>query len=260
VRRRTLAPIIAVLLLLAACDDSGSDEPRGGGAGGKGGAVTIFAPPGLTRPLEVLTTVFQKEAPGATFEFTFGRKKELQQRMQRGNPPDLYIDDSGAMESVANSDQAQGPPVDVGFDLMQLVVPKGNPKGVVEGLAAFGNGSPVVSGLCERTLACGYAATQVLGSAGVSPAPDVVNPNATDLLQAVVRGEVDVALLYRTEIRPRFFRTSVLQVPSANNVRVDYQVVLLRSDDTARRFVEWVQGSENSRRVLQVLGLLPLRV
>ena len=70
--------------------------------GGKGGsansnAVTIYAPNDLSAPLQQVTTTFQQENAGTTFQFTLGSSAELQKRIANGQTPDIYIDSTIAI-------------------------------------------------------------------------------------------------------------------------------------------------------------------
>ncbi|MGH8984411.1 MAG: molybdate ABC transporter substrate-binding protein [Acidimicrobiia bacterium] len=259
-----------LVVLVAACSDSGSGDSgaggqsgpttTGGGAGTGGGGntsggVDLYAPPELTRALEQLTTTYEEQFPGTSFAFTFAASEELQNRVEGDEEPDIYVNTANLIGPVAGSDQAEGEVVEVGSDVMQLIVARGNPKGV-DGLTVFGPDSPIVAGLCEQNAPCGYAAAGLLASAGVTPSPDVLSPSGPELLETILGGRADAGLMFRTDARSRLRRISTVSTPPESAVEISYQMLLMKDNEPARAFVEWVRTSESARQVLRARGLL----
>jgi len=271
-RHRFLIAIVVLAVVGAACDDSGSGgsedaesttstatiaapgSPEGAG-GGTSGSVDVYAPPELTRVLEQLTTTFQQEFPDVSFAFTFAAGGELGDRIENGREPDVYVDVPGAVEPLSEGDRAEADPVDFGSDVLQLVVARGNPKGV-GGLDAFGADSPVVAGLCEDDVACGYAGAGTVQASGVTPTPDVLAPTGAELLEILVAGRADAALVFRTDARSYLSRLTNVPIPPDRVVTINYQMVLMTNSEPGRAFFDWVQTSQSARQVLRTRGLL----
>ncbi len=262
--RKVVAVVVAVLVVLAAAagglyvftrDDSSNVITRtlGGGESGDPNTISIYAPSQLSKVLERLTTTFQQEQPGTTFQFTLGPSEELSNRIQSGQKPNLYIDVQRAIEPVAAETRQVAAPAAFGHDIVQLAVKRGNPK-QVDGLGVFGPGSPVTTGICGQELFCGQLDAIVLQGAGVNPAPKVVTNNVGDLTDGVKSGRIDAVLLLRTDIRSVL--TSITNIPLRPTSRVDYQMAQFRSGGITDQFVQWVQTAPSARQALRHTGLL----
>jgi len=223
-----------------------------GEGGGEGNTISIYAPNQLSKSLERVTTAFQQENPGTTFQFTLGPSADLSQRIRSGQLPSLYIDTSSAVDPVAKT-RAKAPPVAFGYDMIQLVVPKGNPK-QVSGLDAFGGGSAVNTGMCAQQEFCGGAAAYALKAAGVIAAPKVVTNNVGDLTDGVKAGSIDAVLLPRTDVRSVL--TSITNLPLPQIFRIDYQRAQFRKGGPSDQFIQWVQTSPSAREALRFSGML----
>jgi molybdate transport system substrate-binding protein len=230
--------------------------PGAGGGGGSGDSntISIYAPNELSKVLELLTTSFQQERPGKTFQFTLGPTNELIARIKGGQKPNLYIDTKAAIDQVSEKVKPVATPVAFGYDVVQLAVPPGNPKRVSD-MSIFAAGSPYTSGLCAQQLPCGVAGAQTLQRAGVNAAPKVVASNVNELVAGVRGGRVDGALMLRRETRGSIGKISKVGIPADDAVRIDYQAAQFGGGG-ATELINWLQGSPAARGILRVTGLL----
>jgi molybdate transport system substrate-binding protein len=236
-------------------DRGGSDvvtRTLGGGQAGDPNTISIYAPSQLSKPLERVTTAFQQEHPGTTFQFTLGPGSDLAQRIQQGQKPSIFIDTATSLASVKAA-RPTAPPVNFGYDWVQLAVRRGNPK-QVRGLDAFGPGSAVTTGTCSPELFCGQVDGRVLQTAGINAAPKVVTSNVSELTDGVKNGSIDAVLLPRSDLRAVI--TSIETPPIQNQYRVDYQMAQFRSSGQADEFVQWVQTAPTARQTLRSAGML----
>ncbi len=247
----------AVAFVFITRNDSSNVITRTIGRGNSGdpNTLAIYAPSELSKPLERVTTAFQQEHPGTTFQFTLGPSSELSKRIQDGQKPSIYIDAAAGVALVSAKARPTAAPVAFGNDIVQLAVTKGNPR-QVDGLGAFGSGSPVNSGICSPQLFCGRAAAEVLQHAGVNAAPKVVTNNIGDLTDGVARGRIDAVLLMRSDLRSVLTSISTLPTPPQASYRVDYQMAQYRTGGSTDQFIQWLQGSPNARHVLRFAGML----
>jgi molybdate transport system substrate-binding protein len=269
VKHSKLAVIVAVVLvlivfggLLYVIFGRGGDSNvitrtiRGGSdSGGDRNTIAIYAPNALSKPLERVTTAFQQENPGTTFQFTLGPTAELTKRIGSGEAPSLYIDLQGTLRQVPGKLQPKEASIPFGYDIVQLAARKGNPKGV-NGLDAFAAGSPVTSGICATQLPCGLADAQALQRAGVNAAPKVVASNVVELTDGIKNGSIDAVLLLRTDLRAILTSTVDVPIPAESRVRLDYHMTKFRSGGPTDQFVTWLQGSPSARNALRFAGLL----
>jgi len=264
VRRVVVIAVCAVLVLILlvgvgygirrVLDRGGSNvvtRTLGQGQAGDPNTISIYAPSQLSKPLERITTAFQQEHPGTTFQFTLGPASELAKRIQEGQIPSIYIDSADSLQTVKARPTA--PPVTFGYDWVQLAVRRGNPK-QVRNLDAFGPNSAITTGTCAPDIFCGQADGRVLQSAGVNAAPKVVTSNVTELTTGVANGSIDAVLLPRSDLRAVI--TLIETPPFPNTYRIDYQMAQFQGGGPADQFVQWVQTAPTARQTLRFAGLL----
>jgi molybdate transport system substrate-binding protein len=250
-----VAGAVLYVLLTRGSDSNVITRTVEGDGGGDSTTIAIYAPNELSKPLERVTTAFQQERPGTTFQFTLGPTAELTKRIENGEGPSLYIDMQGSLERLPARMQPKDAAIPFGYDIVQLAVQAGNPKGV-NGLDVFRSGSAQTTGICSTQLPCGYADAQALQRAGVNPTATVVTDNVVELTDGVKAGRIDAVLLLRTDIRPVL--TSILDVPipPESKIRLDYQMAPFRTNGTTTQFITWLQGSPTARDVLRRAGML----
>ena len=144
--------------------------------------------------------------------------------------------------------------MDVAANVLEIVVPRGNP-GDVAGLADLARGDLLV-GLCAEEVPCGVVAARVLDDAGVTPATDTEEADVRALLTKVVDDELDVGLVYETDVRAAGDDVEGIALPDGAPAGTRYPIAVL--EDTAERdladaFVALVDGPEGER-VLRDLG------
>jgi molybdate transport system substrate-binding protein len=277
VRHRRLAVIVsaalviivlgAVLYVFLTRNDSsnvvtrtvrGAAGAAGAGDGGGGGdtnTISIYAPSELSKIMERVTTTYQRERPGTTFQFTLGPTADLAERIRNGQTPSIYVDTNGSIAKVPPKVKATAAPIPFGYDIVQLAVKRGNPK-QINGLNAFGSGSPMTTGICATQLPCGWADAQTLQRAGVNAAPKVVAGNPSELTDGVKSGQIDAVLLLRSDLRAAITGISNIAIPPQSIVRVDYQMLKFKTGGPTDEFFNWMQGSPSARQVLRLAGML----
>jgi molybdate transport system substrate-binding protein len=262
--KRTVTLVVCVVFALVAIlgvgyavrrlldrGNSGLSTKTLGGSGGESNAISIYAPNQLSKVLEQVTTAFQQENPGTTFQFTLGPSDELAKRVRDGQKPNLYIDVGSAIDPVSAKARGTVAPVAFGYDIVQLATMRGNPKQVE--LAAFGN-SALNTGICGPELFCGKLDTLVLDGVGVKTTPKVVTNNVGELTDGLKNGQIDAVLLLRTDLRSALANITTPPMPST--FRIDYKMLQLRNGGPANQFIQWVQGSPNARHALRFAGML----
>jgi molybdate transport system substrate-binding protein len=226
---------------------------RGAAATNDSNTVSIYAPNELSKVLERVTTAFQQENPGTTFQYTLGPTADLLKRIRGGQKPGLYIDVVGSLRELPPKSKPPTEAVPFGYDIVQLAVNAKNPK-QVNGLDAFAAGSPIMSGVCAPELLCGRADAQALQSAGVTAAPKVVSSNVSELTDGIKTGRLDAVLLLRTDLRSVL--TSIKTPRIGAPFRVDYQIAQYQSGKAIDLFRLWLQSSPTARQALQFAGML----
>jgi molybdate transport system substrate-binding protein len=245
VRRRALAA--AAVLLAGGC---GASDPAGDGA-----TVTVLAAASLTEPFTAIGAAFEAATPGTTVTFSFGGSSGLARQIVSGAPADVFAAASPAtMATVTGAGRAAGTPAVFARNQLVIAVPKGNPKRLTT-LAALA-GPDVTVALCAAQVPCGAAAGRALGAAGVAVTPVTQEQDVRAALAKVRLGEVDAALVYRTDARAAASDVDGVEFPESAAAVNDYPIAALAGAPNAggaAAFVAYVR-SEPARRVLADAG------
>jgi molybdate transport system substrate-binding protein len=234
--------LAAAALALPACGD---DD----------GTVTVLAAASLTDAFTALGRTFEEDHPGRAVELGFGPSSGLATSIVEGAPADVFASASPtAMAEVVAAGAVDGAPTDFAGNVLSLVVPAGNP-GRVRGLEDLARGELLV-GLCAPDVPCGEVAARVLEEAQVTPATDTEEADVRALLTKVSEGELDVGLVYETDVRAAGGDVEGIALPDAAPAGTRYPIAVLEDAEDAglaRDFVALVEGPEG-RRVLRDLG------
>lgn len=247
--RVALAAALVAALGLTGC--GGADEPAGPGGAGP---VTVFAAASLTESFTRLGEEYEAAHPGRTVTFNFGGSSGLATQITQGAPADVFAAASPAtMKTVTDAGDAAGAPAVLVRNQLVVAVPRGNPArvGGVSDLARPG----VKVALCAEQVPCGAAARTALDAAGVRLTPATLEQDVKGALAKLRLGEVDAALVYRTDVRAAPGLDAVEFPESARAVN-DYPIVVLRAAGNpagARAFVDFVR-SDAGLAVLTAAG------
>ncbi|MGN9806548.1 molybdate ABC transporter substrate-binding protein [Micromonospora sp. L32] len=246
-------PMVAALGL-AGCGDDADD----GGTSGVAGTVTVFAAASLTGSFTTLGRQFEAAHPGVRVTFNFAGSSALATQITQGAPADVFA--SAAlrnMATVTDAGAAAGSPTVFARNQLVIAVPKGNPGGVT-GLADLTRPGVKVA-LCAEQVPCGAAAAQALAAARVPLTPVTLEQDVKGALSKVTLGEVDAALVYRTDVRSAAAKVDGVEFPESARAVNDYPMVVLKdapNPTAARAFVEHVR-SDQGRAVLTAAGFQP---
>ncbi|MGY3519031.1 molybdate ABC transporter substrate-binding protein [Micromonospora sp. PTRAS2] len=258
--RTALAGAFALALALAGCA-GGSDRPAPGESGAEvRGPVTVLAAASLTESFHRLGDEFEAAHPGTTVTFSFAGSSALATQVNQGAPADVFAAASPAtMRPVTDAGNAAGEPATFARNQLVIAVPKGNPKGV--GALADLTRPGVKVALCAEQVPCGAAARTALDAAGVALTPVTLESDVKGALAKVRLGEVDAALVYRTDATAAASQVDAVEFPESARAVNDYPIVVLRqagNPTAARAFVAYVL-SDRGRAALTAAGFQPPR-
>jgi molybdate transport system substrate-binding protein len=243
------------LLLLGGC---AGNAPAGGQAGtnrtdGTGkpadgtsvtGTVTVFAAASLTEAFTQLGKDFEASHPQARVTFSFAGSSALATQIGQGAPADVFASASPTnMQTVVDGGGVAGPPVTFARNQLVIAAAKGNPKGI-HGLADLTKPGTKVA-LCAQQVPCGAAASGALGAAHVTLTPVTFEQDVKAALAKVRLGEVDAALVYRTDARAAAADVDGIEFPESAGVINDYPIAVLKAAPNAagaRAFVDFVRS------------------
>ncbi|WP_412538346.1 molybdate ABC transporter substrate-binding protein [Longispora sp. K20-0274] len=249
---RMLAVTTVAALALAGCGDEPSSTPK---AGEKiTGTVTVLAAASLTESFTAIGRDFEAAHPGVKVTFSFGASSTLATQIVNGAPADVFASASPTnMKQVTDANLATAPTV---FAKNQLViaVPKGN-KAQIKTIDDLARPSVKVA-LCAAQVPCGAAATKALAAANVKVTPVTLEADVKAALTKVRLGEVDAALVYRTDAQAASADVEAIEFPASAQAVNDYPIVVVAKAPNlagATAFVGYVL-SDRARPVLARAG------
>ncbi|MFC3502588.1 molybdate ABC transporter substrate-binding protein [Micromonospora krabiensis] len=248
--RGVLAAAAALALTLAGCGDGGT----AGGSGGTG-TVTVFAAASLTESFTRIGRDFEAAHPGTTVVFNFAGSSALATQINQGAPADVFASAAPAtMATVTDAGNADGTPNTFVRNQLVIAVAKDNPRGIV-GLADLARPGTTVA-LCAPQVPCGGAARTALDAAGVTLTPVTLEQDVKGALAKVRLGEVDAALVYRTDARAAAADVTGIEFPESSRAVNDYPIAVLKDAPNpagGHAFVDHVR-SDAGRAVLTAAG------
>src|SRR5512132_3368346 len=252
--RIRLAAVLAVAALtLAAC---GGDDDSGGGSSGQSPAeIKVFAAASLTAAFTELGQQYSSANGGTKVAFNFAGSQALATQVQQGAPADVF-----ASADIPNMDKVKdlvGTPQNFASNLLQIVVEKGNPKGV-KTLDDLTNPDLKVV-LAAPDVPAGRYAKQVLDQAGVSVQPVSQEDNVKAVVTKVSLGEADAGIVYVTDVTAGGDKVEGVDIPREQNVVATYPIATVKASkaqDKAQVFMDLVL-SDQGQQVLKKYGFLP---
>lgn len=242
--RAALVAMVAVAgLAVSGC--AGDEAPGGAADGRVTGTVTVFAAASLTESFTRIGSDFETANPGSSVTFNFAGSSALANQINQGAPADVFASAAPTnMTTVTKAGNADGTPSTFARNQLVIAVPRGNPKGVT-GLADLIRPGVKVA-LCAEQVPCGAAARTALDAAGVALTPVTLEQDVKGALAKVKLGEVDAALVYRSDARAAAADVTGVEFPESARAVNDYPIVALKEAPNpagARAFVAYVRSA-----------------
>ena len=256
--RTTLAGATVLAMLGPAGCGGGSmtaSPQPGTSSSGVSGTVTVFAAASLTESFTKIGKDFEAANPGAKVTFNFAGSSALATQINQGAPADVFASAAPAnMKTVTNAGNGDGTPITFVKNQLVIAVPKGNPKGIT-GLADLTKPGVKVA-LCAEQVPCGAAAKKALTAANVKLTPVTLEQDVKGALSKVKLGEVDAALVYRTDAKASTADVDGVEFPESAGAINEYPIIVLKNATNkpgAQAFVAYVR-SDKGKAVLTAAG------
>ncbi|GIG69031.1 molybdate ABC transporter substrate-binding protein [Phytomonospora endophytica] len=255
-KARWIRGLAAGLIALAAVGLTAcGDDDAGGGGSEVTGEITVFAAASLTESFTRIGADFEAANPGTKVTFNFAGSSALATQIGQGAPADVFASAAPAnMATVADAGDVDGEAVTFVKNQLVIAVPKGNPKGIT-GLSDL-VGPDVKVALCAEQVPCGAAAKKALQAASVELTPVTFEQDVKSVLSKVTLGEVDAALVYRTDAIAAASDVDGVEFAESAGAINEYPIAVLRNAPnkaTARAFVDHVL-SDPAKLVLTTAG------
>lgn len=219
------------------------------------GTLTVFAAASLKTTFTQIGKRFEQAHPGVTVTFSFAGSSDLVTQITNGAPADVLASaDQATMTRVVDAGLTAQPPVAFATNVLTIVTPPGNPKGVASFADLARSGTAVV--VCAPQVPCGAATERVEEAAGVTLAPVSEEGSVTDVLTKVESGEADAGLVYTTDARGAAGKVDDVPFPESSGAVNTYPVAPLTGaaqPELAREFAAYVAGSPG-QAVLRAAG------
>lgn len=235
-----------------------SPSASGSAAPVPSGTVIVFAAASLKATFTELGQMFQEQNPGTTVTFNFAGSSDLVTQITSGAPADVFASaDENNMNKAVTAGVVAGTPVDFASNVLTIVTPPGNPKGVTGFADLAGPDRQVV--VCAPQVPCGAATEKVEQNTGVHLTPVSEESSVTDVLNKVQTGQADAGLVYVTDARNARDKVTEVPFPEATAVVNVYPIATMTEatqPELATRFVELITGPDG-QRVLADAGFQP---
>jgi molybdate transport system substrate-binding protein len=255
IRATVAAVVTAAALTMGACETDTPATTPGATSTGVIGNITVFAAASLTESFTQIGKDFEAANPGSKVTFNFAASSALATQINEGAPADLFAAASPAtMKTVADAGNADGTPVVFVKNQLVIAVSKGNAKGIT-GLGDLTKPGLKVA-LCAEQVPCGAAARKALDTADVVLTPVTLEQDVKAALAKVKLGEVDAALVYRTDAKSAASDVDGIEFPESAGAVNDYPMVVVKNATNktgASAFLAYVQ-SDKGKAVLTQAG------
>lgn len=235
-----LAGALVLAAAVSGCggDDSGSDAEQGT-------TLTVFAAASLTGAFEQLGQDFEADHEGVDVQFSFAGSSDLVAQIQGGAPADVFASADEANMEKLTADDLVGTPETFATNVLEIVVPPGNPAGVASLQDLTKPGLNLV--ICAPEVPCGAAAQQVAENAGLTLKPVSEEQSVTDVLNKVTSGEADAGLVYVTDVKAAGGDVEGITFPESADVVNVYPIATVtdsKNADLAQEFMDLVLGDD----------------
>jgi molybdate transport system substrate-binding protein len=228
-----LALALAAATTLVAVAACGSSSPAASGPdstttteGAVSGDVTVYAAQSLSGAFTELAELFEQRHPGTSVKLNLNGSSTLVTQITQGAPADVFASaDQANMQKVVDAGLAVGTPEVFAHNLLQIVVEKGNPKGLT-GLDSLDDPGVTVD-LCAAEVPCGNYARQSLTKGDVTVNPVSDEKNVAAVVTRVANGEADAGIVYRTDVLAND-KVAGVDIPADQNVVAEYPLVIVK--------------------------------
>lgn len=254
-RARWTRALAAGLVVLAALASTACGEQDPGGGSEVAGQITVFAAASLTEAFTEIGADFEAANPGTEVTFNFAGSSALAAQIGQGAPADVFASAASAnMATVEDAGDVEGDAVVFAGNRLVIAVPKGNPKGIA-GLADLVKPDVKVA-MCAEQVPCGAAAKKAFETAAVELTPVTYEQDVKSALSKVTLGEVDAALVYRTDAIAAASAVDGVEFAESTAAVNEYPIAVLKNAPgkaTARAFVDHVLSAP-AKDVLTTAG------
>ncbi len=225
-------------------------------------AITVFAASSLTDGLREVAARYEQRS-GGPVRLSFGSSTILARQIREGAPADLFFSaDQASLAMLAREGLiVPGSATNLLSNRLAIFLPAANPRPLESAREllepafkriALGDPAAVPAGVYTRRYLEAIGIWQELQPKAVA------TESARAVLALLEAGEVDAAILYRTDASVSRKSRLALEITDARAPAISYPAALLKASRTsgaARSFLEFL-GSDEARLIFQRFGFL----
>ena len=220
---------LAIALVATGCSSSKSEPTTTTAPPSITGEITVFAASSLTAAFTEIGAAFTTAYPGVNVKFNFAGSSDLVNQINQGAPADVFASaDDSNMKKLTTAD---GSPVSIAKNSMEIIVEPGNPKGIatVNDLAKPG----LIVVLCAEQLPCGKNAKAILDKAGAKVTAKSLEDKVKGVVTKVTAGEADAGIVFVTDVKAARAKAAGVEIPTASNVTSNYPIAVIKTSKNA---------------------------
>ncbi len=234
------------------------------------GEITVFAAASLTDAFKEMADRFQQENPSTSLTFNFGGSNTLRAQLDQGASVDVFASaDQTQMDMASQNGDLSGDPHVFAHNLLTIITPTDNPKGV-QGVCDLAQpGLAFVT--AQQAVPVGGYTIQMLQMAST---PDQCGPDfratvtantvsqesdVRQLVSKVQLGEADAGVSYLTDVTPQVRdHINEVAIPDNLNIVATYPIATANGANAegGQAFMSYVL-SEPGQAILAKWGFLP---
>jgi molybdate transport system substrate-binding protein len=221
--------------------------------------VTVLAGSSLKDVFTTLEQQFETINPGADLRFSYGGSSDLATQIINGAPADVFASaNEKQMKVVADAGKVAGASKPFTTNVLTIVVPPGNPKGI-HSFADLAN-PDVTELVCAPQVPCGAATKDIEKATNIMLSPASEEPDVRSVLAKVQAEEADAGLVYVTDARSAAGKVEQIDFPEAQDAVNVYPIAVIKGAPQAQfaeAFVAFVL-SPAGQRELAAAGFSPV--
>lgn len=204
--------------------------------------VTVFAASSLTESFTELAKRFEKSNPDVKVTLAFQASSTLATQIKAGAPADIFV--SAGIKDMKGIAKGR----DYLNNRVVLAVAKDSK---ISSFSDLDNG--VIWIQCAIEVPCGAAAQRALQSENINTKPASLEPKATSVVAKLLSGEVDAAIIYRTDVIANRDKLKMIEFKDRASASTIYQIAQLRNNRMASNFMTYL-NLRSSIKYLQSKG------
>jgi molybdate transport system substrate-binding protein len=219
--------------------------------------LTVLAASSLSSSLADLSTAWGESHPNTKLVTSTGATSSLRTQIEQGSPADVLLGaDTTSVQALIDEGDATGPVTEYATNVLTVIVPTANPKGIQTPLDLAKPGVCVIAANVDvpinryaEQLVANLAARRDYGPAFQSGYEANVcsrEDNVGAVVNKVSLGEGDAAIVYFTDAESGQSVTTIA-VPPDSNVVATYGGVAVKASSyasAAAEFLIWMRGAD----------------